>query len=215
MDYTILPAILVISSSLFAYNVLSQTCYDLDKKCWGYIAKEGPAYEKLATLSPGSNSTWPVTEEILQEYRLAGEAYCRQVSENAYCLRHLLDFCPGFYDDCEIRCFTRHDSELRMIIARLCETTVGPVQMIRAVTHCTQQDPEHFRSCCLVRSEDGKVERNGTIVAARHNACRDIQATTLRMNGTQGEEMAIKCGHDAMDTIKEAFTQLYALHCLN
>ncbi|XP_055343146.1 uncharacterized protein LOC129591499 [Paramacrobiotus metropolitanus] len=218
MDYRVFLVFLAISCSFFAYAALSPACEELHKQCRDHLAKERPEVVKMETLAPGSNATWPVTEGTLQEYRDRGDAYCRRVNESAVYLKDLFNRCPGFQDQRNLLAdyFTWYDFEMRMVFARLCGTTVGPVKFFRAVKHCSKHGLRLFWACCEPNYlEDHDVERNATAPTAHRKICQTIQKVMGRISGPRGQEMSGKCGQDAVDAIKKAYTELYPVHCLN
>ncbi|XP_055343161.1 uncharacterized protein LOC129591516 [Paramacrobiotus metropolitanus] len=217
MDCKFFMVLLLISCLGFAYAVGSETCDELQAKCTAYKKAERPTVNSLATVVPGSSSTWPVTEQLLQEYRQLGEQHCREFNNTGYCLRELFSRCPESYGNHTTGSSEWdgwYDAEMQIALARVCETTIGPVKLHRAASHCFKTDGTLFMRCCYIGPDHGPdYNKQMNATTAHQKLCHRIKEVAERMSGSPSTDLVAKCGQDAVETIRAAYQQIHTAHC--
>ncbi|XP_055356991.1 uncharacterized protein LOC129602059 [Paramacrobiotus metropolitanus] len=209
--------------ALCARIVVSLNCEELAAQCQEYERQEHLTVERLMSLS----IPWPLTAEILLEYQPVDEAYCRYSNNTGHCVRDLLTRCPEFLEDDSSGWY---GSELKIALARLCATSIAPVNYFRAVSHCRQHDPklqQFLRRAeeATARDEVEEVPVNSHPVCGRVEYCQEGGVGRPYMNvnvariekfiGPASAQKAAYCGAEAVQTIRESAVQIYAAHCLN
>ncbi|XP_055349294.1 uncharacterized protein LOC129596129 [Paramacrobiotus metropolitanus] len=198
-------------SAFLGTLVTAETCEELRAQC-DELRRDDDGYHSRMLPPTANHSLWPVTAADLEQYRPFGDAYCRRGVDLGNCMKKLYSHCPEVYNDDKTIYDGWYTPEWHIAMGLLCNTTIGPVKLIRAAMHCAQQDRQKFIACCYLDSSSSH-EQNGNSSAARQNICERLKVIVERSSGTEGTELGSKCGQDTMETINEGIRQLHAVYC--
>ncbi|XP_055349292.1 uncharacterized protein LOC129596127 [Paramacrobiotus metropolitanus] len=213
MDCRLLMTFLAIASTLWSYADADETCAELDQQCETLYRQSRSVANRLMGREP--NSSWPnMTTQVVRDDRPLGDAYCRWSNDSGHCVSNLYDQCPDAYNIRKKLYDGWYFSELRLAMARVCDTTISAVKFFRAVDHCFKRSRGPFMDCCFIPPSDFH-DKNPNATVARQNICGRFKAIEEGINGPRGSQVIEKCGQDSVETIKEVFQQLHTAHCVN